>query len=61
MHIQIGLILAAMLMYLVYAIFDVHGHESRIYSFFALIFLFLIGILVWLEGKERMELCMDDI
>ena len=26
MHIQIGFIIAAMLMYLCYAVFDVHGH-----------------------------------
>ena len=54
MHIQLGFIFAAILMYLCYAVFSIHGYESRIYSFIAMIFLFLIGVLVWLEGKERM-------
>ena len=60
MHIQLAFIFATMLMYLCYIDFKDMNTLPQIHSFIALIFLSIVGVIVYLEGKERLEICIDD-
>lgn len=58
LHVQLGFIFSAMVMYASYISLEEMASRPQVYSFVALIFLSLIGVLVFMEGKERLEVCI---